>query len=59
MSEQTRLLTPEAVAEAALRADHPALIDGDLAQAYSLGTTTATQYAIGQLVPKLEQAIGS
>lgn len=33
------------------------VIDGDLASAYSLGSTLATKYAIENLVPKLEAAI--
>ena len=33
------------------------VIDGDLASAYSLGTTLATTYAIDQLVPKLESVL--
>lgn len=32
------------------------VIDGDLAQAYSLGTTMAQQYAIEEMVPLLEDA---
>lgn len=50
---------PAFAAVPAVQQNRAVIIDGDLAQAYSLGTTTATQYAIGQLVPKLEQAIGS
>lgn len=42
----------------AVRQGHAVVIDGDLAKAYSLGTTTATSYAIDQLVPKLETSIG-
>ncbi len=42
----------------AVGAGHAVIIDGDLAQAYSLGTTAATEYAIDALVPKVEQAIG-
>jgi iron-siderophore transport system substrate-binding protein len=33
------------------------VIDGDLASAYSLGTTLATEYAIEQLVPKLAAVV--
>lgn len=33
------------------------VIDGDLANAYSLGTTLAQQYAVEQLVPMLEEAL--
>ena len=39
------------------RGFHPRVIDGDLASAYSLGTTLATAYAIDQLVPKLESVL--
>lgn len=34
------------------------VIDGDLSQAYSLGTPAATSYAIDNLVPLIEGAIG-
>lgn len=43
----------------AVEAGHAVVIDGDLSQAYSLGTTLATTYAIEQLVPKIEAALGS
>ncbi len=43
----------------AVKEGHAVVIDGDLAKAYSLGTTTATSYAIDQLVPKLETALGT
>lgn len=43
----------------AVKDGHAVVIDGDLAKAYSLGTTTATSYAIDQLVPKLETALGT
>ena len=42
----------------AVAAGHSVVIDGDLAQAYSLGTTLATKYAIEQMVPKIKAAIG-
>lgn len=42
----------------AVAAGHAVVIDGDLAKAYSLGTTAATRYAIDQLVPKVASAIG-
>lgn len=34
------------------------VIDGDLSNAYSLGTTMATLYAIDQMVPLIEDALG-
>ncbi len=57
----TNQLTSDAAWQAvpAVQAKHAVVIDGDLAQAYSLGTTMATLYAIDQLVPKLETAVGS
>ena len=33
------------------------VIDGDLAAAYSLGTTLALDYAVEQMVPRLEKAV--
>jgi iron complex transport system substrate-binding protein len=33
------------------------IIDGDLAAAYSLGTTLALDYAVDQMVPRLEKAV--
>ncbi len=42
----------------AVKAGHAVVIDGDLSQAYSLGTTLATKYAIDQLVPKISTAVG-
>lgn len=42
----------------AVQAGHAVVIDGDLASAFSLGTTLATSYAIEQMVPKLEKAVG-
>lgn len=41
----------------AVAAGRAVVIDGDLASAYSLGTTLATKYAIENLVPKLEDAL--
>lgn len=41
----------------AVSAGRAVVIDGDLASAYSLGTTLATKYAISQLVPKLVAAV--
>ena len=51
----TTKLTGDAAWKAvpAVRAGKAVVIDGDLASAYSLGTTLATKYAIEQLVPKL------
>ncbi len=41
----------------AVKAGRAVVIDGDLASAYSLGTTLATKYAIENLVPKLDAAL--
>ncbi len=56
---ETSKLTGDAAWKAvpAVKAGHAVVIDGDLAQAYSLGTTIATKYAIENLVPKLESAL--
>ncbi|GEK79297.1 iron-siderophore ABC transporter substrate-binding protein [Agrococcus baldri] len=35
------------------------VIDGDVSSAYSLGTTLATEYALEQVVPRIEEALGS
>lgn len=40
----------------AVQAGHDVVIDGDLASAYSLGTSLSRQYALDQLVPLLEGA---
>jgi len=40
----------------AVQAGHDVVIDGDLASAYSLGTSLSRQYALEQLVPLLEGA---
>lgn len=40
----------------AVKGGHAVVIDGDLASAYSLGTSLARQYALEQLVPLLEKA---
>lgn len=55
---ETDQLTNDAAWKAvpAVQNGHAVVIDGDLAQAYSLGTTAATLFAIEQLVPKLEAA---
>ncbi len=42
----------------AVAAGHAVVVDGDLANAFSLGTSLATLYAIKQLVPKVSAAIG-
>lgn len=42
----------------AVSAGHAVVIDGELSSAYSLGTTLATTYAIQQLVPQIEEALG-
>ena len=56
---ETAKLTGDAAWKAvpAVKAGHSVVIDGDLANAYSLGTTLATKYAIENLVPKLESAL--
>lgn len=56
---ETDQLTSDAAWKAvpAVAAGHAVVIDGDLASAYSLGTTLATKYAIENLVPKLEDAL--
>jgi len=41
----------------AVKEGHAVVIDGDLASAYSLGTTLATKYAIDELVPMLADAL--
>ena len=33
------------------------VIDGDLAAAYSLGSMLAVEYALGEMVPRLEKAV--
>jgi hypothetical protein len=33
------------------------VVDGDLAAAYSLGTTLALEYALDQMVTRLEKAV--
>ena len=55
----TAKLTGDAAWKAvpAVKAGRAVVIDGDLAQAYSLGTTIATKYAIENLVPKLEAVL--
>ena len=56
---ETAKLTGDAAWKAvpAVKDGRAVVIDGDLAAAYSLGTTLATRYAIDQLVPKLAAAI--
>lgn len=56
---ETTALTGDAAWKAvpAVAAGRAVVIDGDLASAYSLGTTLATKYAIENLVPKLEDAL--
>ena len=56
---QTDQLTGDAAWKAipAVKDGRAVVIDGDLASAYSLGTTLATTYAIDQLVPKLESVL--
>ncbi|MFT4295812.1 MAG: iron-siderophore ABC transporter substrate-binding protein [Micropruina sp.] len=56
---KTDQLTGDAAWKAvpAVKSGHAVVIDGDLSQAYSLGTTIATKYAIENLVPKLESAL--
>lgn len=55
----TTALTGDAAWKAlpAVSAGRAVVIDGDLANAYSLGTTLATKYAIENLVPKLDAAV--
>lgn len=57
---KTTEMTDDAAFKAvpAVAAGHSIVIDGDLANAYSLGTTAATGYAIDQLVPKLTAVLG-
>lgn len=47
---------PQWKALPAVQAGHDVVIDGDVASAYSLGTSLARQYALDQLVPLLEGA---
>ena len=47
---------PQWQAIPAVAAGHDVVIDGDVANAYSLGTSLARQYALDQLVPLLEGA---
>ncbi|GAB2986178.1 ABC transporter substrate-binding protein [Frigoribacterium salinisoli] len=47
---------PQWKALPAVQAGHDVVIDGDVANAYSLGTSLARQYALDQLVPLLEGA---
>ncbi|HMQ36907.1 MAG TPA: ABC transporter substrate-binding protein, partial [Micropruina sp.] len=56
---ETDKLTGDAAWKAvpAVKAGRAVVIDGDLASAYSLGTTLATKYAIENLVPKLDAAL--
>lgn len=56
---ETSKLTSDAAWKAvpAVTDGRAVVIDGDLASAYSLGTTLATTYAIEQLVPKIEDAL--
>ncbi|WP_040161989.1 iron-siderophore ABC transporter substrate-binding protein [Nigerium massiliense] len=53
-------LTGDAAFQAvpAVKAGHSVIIDGDLANAFSLGSPAARSYAIDNLVPKVEAAIG-
>lgn len=55
----TAQLTGDAAWKAvpAVKAGRSVVIDGDLSQAYSLGSTLSTLYAIDNLVPKLEKAV--
>ncbi len=55
----TSALTGDAAWKAvpAVKDGRAVVIDGDLANAYSLGTTMATKYAIENLVPKLAAAL--
>ena len=41
----------------AVRDGRSVVIDGDLAAAYSLGTTLAVEYALGEMVTRLEKAV--
>ena len=41
----------------AVKEGRSVVIDGDLAAAYSLGTTLALDYAVEQMVPRLEKAV--
>lgn len=56
---KTEQLTGDAAWKAvpAVKDGHSVVIDGDLSQAYSLGTTMATKFAIERLVPKLEAVV--
>ncbi|MFT3875650.1 MAG: hypothetical protein QM708_04395 [Propioniciclava sp.] len=56
---ETDKLTEDAAWKAlpAVAAGRAVVIDGDIASAYSLGTTRASKYAIEQLVPKIEAAL--
>ncbi|HEY0187369.1 MAG TPA: iron-siderophore ABC transporter substrate-binding protein [Cellulomonas sp.] len=50
---------PQWQAIPAVAAGHSVVIDGDLSSAYSLGTIGAQLYALDNLVPLIEDAIGS
>lgn len=56
---ETDKLTGDAAWKAipAVKDGRAVVIDGDLASAYSLGTTLATKYAIEQLTPKLAAVV--
>lgn len=56
---ETDQLTGDAAwaAVPAVKEGRAVVIDGDVASAYSLGTTLATQYAIEQLAPKLAAVV--
>lgn len=57
----TAQLTGDAAFKAvpAVKKGHAVVIDGDLSNAFSLGSPSAQQYAIKQLVPRIEKAIGA
>jgi iron complex transport system substrate-binding protein len=42
---------------AAVKDGRSVVTDGDLAAAYSLGTTLALDYAVDQMVPRLAKAV--
>ena len=53
----TREITEDEVFQTvpAVKDGRSVVIDGDLAAAYSLGTTLALDYALGEMVPRLEK----
>lgn len=57
---ETSQLTGDAAWQAlpAVSEGRAVVVEGDLSQAFSLGTTMATSYAIKEMVPRLESSLG-